>query len=182
MLDSYQECRNSDSYQDCNLRTRLNNNSQYQPERLTIMTSKTLLAGLLTTLVFLILIEFSNSNPTGIRQKDSSDESKNGVVESRLLDDEYLVREKRRASTTRKATTRGVSSTRKATTGGVSTTRKATTRGGSTTRRPSRRPSRRPPGSKTKKYKRNGTNKNNGSPVLVLVLLSMSFFSLAKRV
>lgn len=160
MLDSYQECRNSDSYQDCNLRIQLNNNSQYQPERLTIMTSKTLLAGLLTTLVFLILIEFSNSNPTGIRQKDSSDESKNGVVESRLLEAEDLVREKRRASTTRKATTRG----------------------GSTTRRPSRRPSRRPPGSKTKKYKRNGTNKNNGSPVLVLVLLSMSFFSLAKRV
>ena len=164
-MDSYQECRNSDSYQDCNLRTRLNNNSQYQSERQTIMTSKTLLAGLLTTLVFLILIEFSNSNPTGIRQKDSSDESKNGVVESRLLEAEHLVREKRRASTTTRRTS--------PTTRRTSPTTKRTT-----TRRGSRGGSR----STTKKYKRNGTINKTGSPVLVLVLLSMSFFSLAKRV
>ena len=44
------------------------------------MTSKTLLAGLLTTLVFLILIEFSNSNPSGIRQV-SSDGKENGLLE-----------------------------------------------------------------------------------------------------
>ena len=170
-MDSYQECRNSDSYQDCNLRTRLNNNSQYQSERQTIMTSKTLLAGLLTTLVFLILIEFSNSNPTGIRQKDSSDESKNGVVESRLLEAEHLVREKRRASTTTRRTsptTRRTSPTTKRTS---PTTKRSTGRG-------SRGGSR----STTKKYKRNGTINKTGSPVLVLVLLSMSFFSLAKRV
>ena len=52
----------------------------YQSERLRIMTSKTLLAGLLTTLVFLILIEFSNSNPSGIRQV-SSDGKENGLLE-----------------------------------------------------------------------------------------------------
>merc|ERR1719150_683757 len=72
------------------------------------MTSKTLLAGLLTTLVFLILIEFSNSNPSGIRQV-SSDGKENGVVQSLLelenqeskSDSGPLVRQKRAATTTK---------------------------------------------------------------------------------
>merc|ERR1711879_495080 len=81
----------------------------YQSERLRIMTSKTLLAGLLTTLVFLILIEFSNSNPSGIRQV-SSDGKENGLLELESKD-EPLVRQKRStarptAKPTAKSTTR----------------------------------------------------------------------------
>merc|ERR1711879_1024764 len=77
----------------------------YQSERLRIMTSKTLLAGLLTTLVFLILIEFSNSNPSGIRQV-SSDGKENGLLELESKD-EPLVRQKRStARPTAKPTTR----------------------------------------------------------------------------
>merc|ERR1711881_723454 len=120
----------------------------YHSERLRIMTSKTLLAGLLTTLVFLILIEFSNSNPSGIRQV-SSDGKENGVVQSLLelenkeskSDSGPLVRQKRRVTTTRKPTKRTTPKIRKT----------------------------------TKKGRKNSTNNNAGSPVLVLLLLFLSF-------
>merc|ERR1711974_308307 len=121
---------------------------EYQLERLIIMTSKTLQAGLLTSLVFLILIEFSNSNPSGIRPV-SFDGKGNGVVQSlpelKSKESEPSVREKRAASTPK--------TTGKTT--GKTTTRKITTR-----------------------KPKNSANPNAGSPALVCVLMCLSFFSL----